>query len=244
LAKLRKASFLRLSRFPKEYVPLEKLQKLGFRQSGLKYSEATVCWVLDISKPEEELLKNMRKSHRYLIKKSQTTGLTITQSTSVNNLEKFLPLYKSLSQTKHFVAHSGVTEEFEGFAKDNQEVLFLAYFEGKVIAGAIIAFVGDMAIYRHAMSDKQYNNIPASYALQWEAIKEAKKRGIRFYNFWGIAPPESDKKHPWQGFTLFKTGFGGEYEFFLPTLDFPLALSYWKTHAIDIVSTKRKELGI
>lgn len=245
VAKKRNAAFIRLSRFPKENFSVEYIQSLGFKNSALKYSEASVCWVLDISTSEEELLKNMRKSHRYLIRKSQTTeSLTITSSIEVKDLKKFLPLYKSLSQKKHFVAHAGVTEEFTSFAKETQEVLFLAHYENKIIAGAIIAFVGDTAIYRHAMSDKRYNNIPASYALQWEAIKEAKKRGNHFYNFWGIAPPESSKAHPWQGFTLFKTGFGGEYEYFLPTMDLPLGLSYWKTHAIDFISTKRKEWGM
>ncbi|GAI33015.1 unnamed protein product, partial [marine sediment metagenome] len=42
---------------------------------------------------------------------------------------------------------------------------------------------------------------PASYLLQWEAIKEAKNRGCKLYNFWGIAEIES-KKTSLLGFEL------------------------------------------
>ena len=44
----------------------------------------------------------------------------------------------------------------------------------------------------------------APYLLQWEQIKEAKKRGCIEYDFWGI----DDKK--WPGVTRFKKGFGGQ----------------------------------
>lgn len=35
----------------------------------------------------------------------------------------------------------------------------------------------------------------ASYLLQWEAIKEAKKRGCEIYDFLGIADPKDEKSH-------------------------------------------------
>jgi lipid II:glycine glycyltransferase (peptidoglycan interpeptide bridge formation enzyme) len=45
--------------------------------------------------------------------------------------------------------------------------------------------------------------------IQWEAIKEAKKRGMTRYNFWGVAP-ENNPDHRFAGLSLFKRGFGGE----------------------------------
>jgi len=233
------ASFVRLSRFPKSDETSLFFKKEGFINSALQTSDAEVCWVLDISRPEDVLLKEMRKSHRYLIKKSQTMGIRIIKTRNSEELARFLPLYKKLSLRKHFVAHKGVIEEFETFAKDNEEVLFLAEYDGKIIAGAMIAFVGNTAIYRHSASDEGYKHIPASYVIQWEAIREAKKMGKTLYNFWGVAP-ENQPRHPWKNITMFKTGFGGQYEYYLPTLDLPLGLGYWKNYAIDWVSAKRK----
>ena len=165
--------------------------------------------------------------------------IEIIKTTDKKYLPEFLALYKDLSKRKHFIAHKEVEQEFAIFSKDNQVMLFLAKYNGKIIAGAMIDFVGNIAIYHHGASGYEYRNIPAAYVLQWEAILEAKKRGKIIYNFWGIAP-ENAKHHPWQGITLFKTGFGGAREFYIPTMDLPLNITYWKNYAIDWISKIRK----
>lgn len=240
LAVTENASFIRMSPVvKKEYVDFANVRKRGFRDSAMHNMDAEICWVLDIVKSEVELLKEMRKSHRYLIKKALGMDIKITVSKDPSDLTKFFPLYKDLSARKHFVPHKGVQEEFDVFAKNNEELLFLATHNGKVISGAIIAFVGKMAIYRHGASDNAFRDIPASYLIQWEAIREAKKRGIQMYNFWGIAPTER-KTHPWYGLSLFKMGFGGKRVELLHAQDLQLNFSYWKTHLIEKITTWRK----
>ena len=68
--------------------------------------------------------------------------------------------------------------------------------------------------------------------VQWEIIKEAKRRGCALYNFWGIAP-EGAGDHPWAGLSLFKKGFGGFSEEYIRTQDFPVSKKYWITYAIE-----------
>lgn len=234
LARKNKAVFLRMSPLvKKEHADLTMLKQRKFLPAPIHNLDAEICWVLDISKPEEELLKNMRKTHRYLIRKAQNMNIEIVRTQKVSNINNFLKLYSSLSERKHFVPHSGLKEEFNSFSLENKALLFFAKYNKKIIAGAFIAFVGNMAIYRHGASDIKYKDIPASYLLQWEAIKEAKKRGIKLYNFWGIAPTEA-KNHPWQGLTLFKMGFGGERVEFLHAQDLALNYAYWKTHFIEL----------
>ena len=82
------------------------------------------------------------------------------------------------------------------------------------------------------------SKIPASYLLQWEAIKEAQRRGCHLYNFWGIAPINDNceimnKKHPWAGLSLFKMGFGGEPKQYVKTQDLPLSKKYWLTYLFE-----------
>lgn len=244
LAKKRNASFIRISPLiPKQLAGLEMFREKGFINAPIHNMDAEVCWVLDITKPEGELLSGMRKSHRYLIKKGlKIKDLRLKKTKEPKDIKKFLPLYKSLSKQKHFVPHKGIKEEFEIFGKDDQEVLFLAEFlpagrqgNKKIIAGGLIAFIGDTAIYRHSASDENYKNIPAMHLILWEAILEAKKRGKKFFNFWGIAPTDS-KRHPWQGLTLFKTGFGGEKQEFLHSQDLPLNLWYFKTWGVEYIT--------
>jgi len=234
------ASFLRVSPLiEKSQKNLDLIHRLGGRPAPIHNMDAEVCWVLDITMSEEDLLKQMRKSHRYLIRKAQTMPIEIIMSTDVKDLELFLPLYTGLSERKHFVAHKGLREEFGSFSRNDHAMLFLAKYEGNIIGGAVISFIGNMAIYRHGASDEAYRNIPASYLIQWHAILEAKRRGKTLYNFYGIAATE-DKKHPWYGLTLFKTGFGGAKYEFLHAMDIPLQIGYVKSYIIDTITRIRK----
>ena len=230
------AAFIRISPLVKrDDIGIEFFKKRGFRDAPSHNMDAEICWVLDITKSEEELLRGMRKTHRYLIKKAKSLGIEIIGSKNPSDIKRFLPLYSDLSKRKHFVPHKGIAEEFGVFGKDDEAVLFLAKYKNKIISGALVMYVSGTAIYRHGASSFEYRDIPASYLLQWEAILEARKRGKKTYNFWGIAPTDA-KNHPWQGLTLFKTGFGGYRLEFLHAQDLPLNLWYWKTYSIEYLT--------
>jgi lipid II:glycine glycyltransferase (peptidoglycan interpeptide bridge formation enzyme) len=49
-------------------------------------------------------------------------------------------------------------------------------------------YFGNIAYYLHGASSNKYRNMMAPYMLQWEAVKDAKKRGYKLYDFWGISP--------------------------------------------------------
>lgn len=236
-AKEKKATFLRISPLLKsELIPKDFFTKRKFRFAPIHNMDAEICSIIDLRKTEQELLLGMRKSHRYLIKKAKSMNIEIIKS---EDIETFLQLYTNFSSKKHFVAHKGIIEEFEVFRNDNQIELFLAKYEKKVIAGILIDYVGPLAVYHHAASDSAYKHIPANYLLLWEAMVEAKLRNKLFFNLWGIAPLEK-KNHPWSGFTLFKSGFGGERTEFLHAMDLPFSQAYLKTFFIDWITKKRK----
>lgn len=240
IARENTASFIRMSPFvSKKYIEQSFLKSKGLILSPLYYMDAQRCWILDIRPSEEELLKNMRKSHRYLIKKALQMDIKIIKSSDISYFDTFNNLYKSLAHRKQFVPHKLIKEEIEIFSKDNQAQIFLAQYGSKYIASAIVLYVKNMAIYHHAASLDEFKNIPASYLIQWNIIQEAKKRGLSYYNFWGVSS-ENSKDHPWYGHSLFKRGFGGsEYEF-VPSYDLPLAIWYWRTYAIEQFSKWRK----
>ena len=66
--------------------------------------------------------------------------------------------------------------------------LYLAEYQNEIIAGVIVTFCGDIATYYYGASGNKHRNVMAPYLLQWEAMKEAKKRGCKWYDFLGIAP--------------------------------------------------------
>lgn len=211
------------------------MDSLGLSPSPIHEVDAERCWVLDIDKSEEDLLNGMRKSTRYEIRKIKKMDITVTESTDVRDLSKFYSLYEETSKRHGFVTHSSITEEFSVFAAENNAVLYLGYFEKNLTASAIILFYGGQAIYHHGASVS--NKIPVSYAIQWRAIAEAKKRGIPLYNFYGIAP-EGKPNHPWNGLTLFKKGFGGREVVYVHARDLALSPLYIIPKAIDSIRKK------
>lgn len=208
------------------------LSHLGGKPAPIHAMDAEYCFVLDVRPGEEELLAAMRKTTRYEIKRAQKLGVVIEQSTNPADIATFDTLYALTSARHQFVKHLGIREEFEVFAKEGHALLLNASHEGKVLASAVILFWGSEAIYHHGASIP--GKIPASYLLQWEAIREAKKRGCVLYNFWGIAP-EGSTNHPWQGITTFKTGFGGYPMKFSHAMDFPVSPFYFIPHTVESI---------
>lgn len=208
----------------------------GFRPSPVHQVDAEYCWVLDLGGSEEQLLANMRKTTRYEIKRAEKIGVTVEKSTSPADLQYFRALYKTTSQRHGFVPHKGIDAEFDVFARAHNALLLLGKHKGDVLAAAIILFYGNQAIYHHSSSVP--SNIPVNYLIQWEAIREAKQRGLPMYNFWGIAPP-AKLSHPWQGLSLFKKGFGGRAVEYIHAQDLPISPLYHITRTIETINRYR-----
>lgn len=215
-------------------------KSLGFRDAPI-HMHPELSWILDITKPEDQLLKDMRKTTRYLIKKTGKEGVEIFHSADPNDIELFWPVYQETYQRQHFTPFSKqyLRQEFELFATDNQAVFFFARYQGKIISAAIIIFYGNSGFYHHSGSTHAFEKINASYLLQWRVIQEAKKRGYAWYNFWGIAP-ENRANHPWAGLSLFKKGFGGYAEAYVHAQDKPLTPKYWLNYIIETVRRRKR----
>lgn len=233
-------SFIRMSaQLPADSADRVLVKQHGFRNAPIHNMDAENAWVLPLSPTDAELLSGMRKTTRYLVRKAEGMPIEIIEGKDKIQFGEFMKLYEETSRRHHFVPHRGILEEFEAFAKEDLMTLFLAKYEGEVIAGAFIVFYGNQAVYHHGATSSEHKEIPAAYLLQWKAILEAKKRGKTIYNFWGVVPPEKPK-HPWQGLSLFKMGFGGERREYIHAQDLPLKPSYWITYIIEQISRKRK----
>lgn len=205
---------------------------LKTKPAAIHRMDGEYCWVLDLDKPEDELLTGMRKTIRYEIRKGIKDGVEVFSTTNSANLTDFFDLYSATSTRQGFVPHTGIREEFEVFAKAKQAMLYVGKFEKKTTAAAIILYYGHQAIYHHGASVQ--TSVPVSPLVQWEAILDAKKRGMKVYNFWGIAP-ENSPKHPWRGITLFKKGFGGRELRYSHAQDIPISPLYIIPRAIETV---------
>jgi len=243
LAKQEKASFLRLrANIPatKENLSIAKRLKLIKAPMHL---HAETTWVLDLKPPLESLLKSMRKNTRYSIRKAEKLGVKVELSSSIQDINTLYQLQLQVAKRSKFIPFSKdyLLKQFQTFNQDNQIQLFKAIYKGQVLAISFILFYGKEAVYHYSGSSSQLRNIPASYALQWAAIKEAKSRGLSFYNFWGIAPP-NQPHHRFSKVTLFKQGFGGRQLDYLPAHDLPFNLTYYLTYLFETLRRLTRRL--
>lgn len=161
--------------------------------------------LLDLSPSEDDILKQMKPKGRYNIKLAEKKGVTIHKSTDTAHF------YRILSETTSRDGFHGHNQEFYQNMLDSlgkHATLYLAEFEGQVIAGCLNTFYKNTATYYYGASSNEHRNVMAPYLLHWHAIVEAKAKGYKTYDFFGIAP-ENAVNHAWAGVTEFKKKFGG-----------------------------------
>lgn len=244
LGKRESVWFVRISPLV-EYASLPDALEENSSPSQMHDVDAEETWVLDLDKNEEELLTQMRKNTRYSIRKAEKMGIEIVKTTDVEMLKEFWPIYEDTVKRQKWTAYDFETikNEFEIFTKDKQDLLILARHQGRFIAAAIFNYYNGQSVYRHSGSLTEYRNVPASYLVQWEAIKESINRGMDKHNFWGVPlnnTNELDTDHPWSGLGLFKVGFGGHAERWIHARDIPVSSLFHLTHVYEKLEKFRR----
>lgn len=209
------------------------LVESGLREARSATSQAGgTTLLLDLELPEEELLAGMRKTTRYLVRKATGMGVEIESTSDPRMMDNFHRLMGTTRRRQRFVPQSQryLQLQFETLAPRQVAKLSLARYQGDILAAAIIVSYGDTVSYLHAASVR--SEVPASHLLVWESIREAKKKGFRYFDFWGVAPT-SDPRHPWYGYSLFKRGFGGYRVDYVGTWDHPLSPRYLAVSAVE-----------
>ncbi len=258
-------AFLRLSPFWPNQQDLTALGTQKIYPSPL-HLLAEHLWYLPLTEPdswkeaastengtprtEDEIFKNLRSTTRNLIRRAQKEGVTVTASADPEaDISFFLALHEETRKRHGFTPYtdSFFRAQLEHFAPRKEATLYLARYQGEVIAASMHMHLGSETSYHHGASTHKFSKIPASYLLQWTAIKDALYRGDRIYNFWGIAPmeeapggPKPRADHPFAGVTLFKTGFGGSLLELTHCMDIPLSPKYRLTRAFEYVRKWRR----
>lgn len=195
---------------------------------------------LDLTLSEEELLAKMRKSTRYDLRKADKLGLRLTTSTRVADIKHFHQLQLATAKRQKFVPFSLSfwQEQFRLFATDNQALLYSSYFADELLAQAMIIFYGQEAVYHYGASTDLARKYPGAVAIQWAAIKEARRRGMGRYNFWGVAPVDQPQ-HRFAKLSTFKRGFGGQDYQYFPAHDLIIDSLGYKINLLVEISRKK-----
>lgn len=238
----KKAHFIRISPLlPNTSESNEILTKLGFNPSVIHETDAELTIILNLTKPENELLGEMRKTTRNLIRKGEKLGIVVKHATDFELFEDFTKVYLDTVKRQQWNAYSTnyIEKEYRIFCDAGKADMFVAYYQNKPLAAAVFIRHEKQIIYHFGGSVTEFRDIPSAYLLHWEAIKLFKSEGYSLYNFWGVSPADKPK-HPWYGLSLFKRGFSVVELSFVHSQDLDLKPFAKLTHIFELIESVRR----
>lgn len=192
-------------------------------------NEPAMTRVLDLSIKPEALLASVSQSTRSLIRKNKREG-TLRFKTSVTpaDMAGFAAMLDTVADRKGigFFPAKYYIKQAEILMPAKMMYLEQAFFGNKLVGGAVMHDYGQVGSYTYAASLPDARNLSVSALLLWQAIANARSRGIKTMDLYGTAPEGALPSHPWYGFSTYKKKFGGRIVELSGTWDIPLTSKY------------------
>ncbi len=203
-----------------EYREIALSKGFKFKERTINFEDFQCRYVIRIhinGRTEDEVFSAFHSDHRRKIRIALKNEVEV----KIHGSEKadvFYSLMKETCERDGFELRSA-----EYFAKildcfGNKARLYLAYYQGEPIAGAISVLWGDKVWYFYGASSNSNRKVMPNYLMQWEMIKWAIEEGCRIYDFRGVAGV-IDESNPLFGLYRFKHRFDGDYIEFMGEMD-------------------------
>ncbi len=167
------------------------------------------AWITyDVTKSDEELLKDMNESCRKRVKKSIAAWLEY-QIVGEHQYEEFFIKRKQTADTKWFNTISKAQyERLIEYIDKGKGMLIWAFFEGRMIAGTICLFTDKMIYCPYGFFDRKYSNIGVQHFLKFKLFSRARENWFKLVDTGGWAPT-GFPKHSLASVSMFKESLGG-----------------------------------
>ncbi|RJP50451.1 MAG: peptidoglycan bridge formation glycyltransferase FemA/FemB family protein [Anaerolineaceae bacterium] len=226
---------------------------LGFRNSSVVNQPCTTI-IMDISPAPEMILRNMRDSTRRKIQSTERKGVTSRIGT-IDDLVTFYKLMQITAQRAGFALRSFdyYKTEYLTFAQKGQAALFLAEYQGQILAAHIVYAVGKHAAFFHQASNNEASSLNPNCLLVWEEIKWAKSKGCSTYDLWGIPDeigelvtlekeiPAAERTDGLWGVYRFKSGFSKNIVNYISSLDYVYSPFLYKVISNKLINQNTYE---
>lgn len=188
-------------------------------------------WVLDLTPDKATILTNFSQGTRTRYNTYAKKGLSVESTKDPAEIRHLVALQNKLFKQKNLSTFS--EEYLKAELSQPFATLYLVKYhhpadkdreehepaDGQVLAASLFFDYDGTRYYMQSAADTEYKKLPATVALLTTAIFDAKEQGIKYFDFWGIAPEDAPDDHPWKGFTKFKQSFGGHPVAYAGTYD-------------------------
>lgn len=220
---------------------VERLSQAGYKKASM-HLHAEHTNILYLTPPTDDILAGMRRQTRYEVRRADRQKIEVSWRSDVEAIEEFAALQAVTAKRQGFVPPSlrFLLAQQEAFGDKLR--IYRAEVDGKVQNLALVIFWGEEADYHEAASAETSRDYAGAYAIQWQAIRDAKAMGLKRYNFWGIAYSDNPK-HRYAGVTTFKRGFGGTDTTYVAAQDIVIdKIRYIKNWGVETIRRKRRGL--
>lgn len=201
------------------------LKELGLtKAASIQPNSSTV--LIDLSPDRETVLANLNQKGRHAIRRAERDGVTVQRvDATEENCQTFYGLLTQTASGQGFTSSIRPFEYYEVFwqryANAGLGQLFLASFDGKVVAGAFALIFGDKSTYKDGASLRVEGAYGVTHLVQWHVMQWAKERGSTQHDLCGTPPSDqiANKDHRWYGVGLFKTSFNKHVTDYIGTYD-------------------------
>ena len=217
---------------------VDLLRKNGARPGKTLFTPTTF-WI-DLTKPEDELMKSFQPKTRYNIRVAQRKGVEVVEDNSDKAFEKYIELTRETVERQGFYAHTEsyhrlmwkhLNEEPSGpeASPGRRPIakLLTARYKGEIITTWILFVWHDFLYYPYGASSDKYKNVMANNLMMWEAIRFGKRLGLKTFDLWG--------REAGKGFTKFKEGYNPQVVEFLGTWDLITSHFYYPYRLTEIL---------
>ena len=193
-------------------------------------------FILDLTKSEDQLLKDMHPKTRYNIRVAQKHGVKVEERVDDQAFKIYLKLYFETTRRQGYHGHNPQYHRkvWGTLKKAGMARIFIASYKGEPLAAWMLFNFKDTLYYPYGGSSKTHPEVMANNLVAWETIKLGKKLKLKNFDMWGSLGPDADPKDSWYGFHRFKQGYGGRLVEYIGTYDlvcnWPL---YWMFTLID-----------
>ncbi|MFV0485458.1 MAG: lipid II:glycine glycyltransferase FemX [Candidatus Saccharimonadales bacterium] len=221
----------------------ELFKKLGLKPAPI-YLSVEFAGVLDLEKNEEEVLAGASQNFRRALRKAEKNGVQVEASTNPEDIKTFYDIQLQTAKRHDFVSFSEdfLQKQFAAFAKYDEVKLYTAKFEGEILAQNFMIFYGNEASYHYGVSTQMGTRMSSAPLMHVHAMREARERGIKRYNLWGITG-EDETEHRFYGVSQFKRSFGITELKYLHAHDLVIKPTAYKiSHLIEKTRAKRRHV--
>lgn len=183
---------------------------------GSRPAEHTILFpstlILDLSKPEDELLAAAGRSTRYDIRKAARTGLEVRRVTDEAEVRAVIDLYKVSAEHAGFALHDD--DYYLAIHREMGEasLLVAAFDDGRPCSFVWDVLSGSTAFELYGGVDDAGRRLRANAPVKWHAVRLAAAAGARRYDMNGLLN---------DGISEFKKSFAQHTDELLGTVEVP-----------------------